>query len=168
MTENGLYLYLGVYPNIENAEADFEDLAKLYSSGRFKTYDAAVVSKDAEGRIHVKKHEKPTQHAAWTGIGVGAVLGVLFPPSIIATAAVGGVAGGLIGHVWKGMSRADVKELGEALDAGEAALLVVAPPEVEEQAERLLSRSRQRVVKQLDVDHHQFAEALAEAEKQQA
>jgi len=167
MAENGLYLYLGVYPTAEGAEADFEDLAKLYSSGRFKTYDAAVVTKDAEGKIHVKKHEKPTQHAAWTGIGVGAVLGVLFPPSLIATAAVGGVAGGLVGHLWKGMSRADVKELGEALDAGQAALLVVAPPEVEEQAERLLSHSRQRVVKQLDVDHHQFAEALAEAEKQQ-
>ena len=168
MTENGLYLYLGVYPTAAAAEADFEDLAKLYSSGRFKTYDAAVVSKDTEGRIHVKKHEKPTQRAAWSGIGVGAVLGVLFPPSIIVTAAVGGVAGGLVGHLWKGMSRADVKELGEALDADEAALLVVAPPEVKEQAARILSRSRQRVVKRLDLDHHQFAEALVEAEKQQS
>jgi uncharacterized membrane protein len=167
MAENGLYLYLGVYPTPAGAEADYEDLAKLHGSGRIGAYDAAVVTKDAEGKVHVQKHEKPTQHAAWSGIGVGAVLGVLFPPSIIATAVVGGVAGGLVGHLWKGMSRADVKELGEALDEGQAALLVVAPPEVEEQAERLLSRSRQRVVKQLDVDHHQFAEALAEAEKQQ-
>jgi uncharacterized membrane protein len=167
MTENGLYLYLGVYPTAAGAEADYEDLVKLHHEGLMGTYDAAVVSKDAEGKVHVQKHEKPTQHAAWSGIGVGAVLGVLFPPSIIGAAVVGGVAGGLVGHVRKGMSRADVKELGGALDEGQAALLVVAPPEVEEQAERILSRSRQRVVKQLDLDHHQFAEALAEAEKQQ-
>ncbi len=166
MTEKGLVLYLGVYPDAAQAQADYDDLKMLHSSGRMGTYDAAVVSKDAEGRVHVHKREKPTQHAAWTGVGVGAVLGVLFPPSIIATAAVAGAAGGLVGHLWKGMSRADVKELGDALDAGQAALLIVASPDAEWQAERILSRSRERVVKQLDVDHHQFAEALAEAEKE--
>lgn len=165
--DKALYLCLGVYPNVDLAAADYKDLAYLHGSGRMGTYDAAIVTKDAEGKVHVKKHEKPTQHAAWTGIGVGAVLGVLFPPSIIATAAVGGAAGGLVGHLWKGMSRTDVKELGEALDEGQAALLVVAPPGIEEQAERILSRSRQRVVRQLDVDHHEFAAALAEAERQQ-
>jgi uncharacterized membrane protein len=168
MAERGLLLYLGVYPDAAGAEADYEDLKVLHHSGRMGTYDAAVISKDAEGKVHIKKREKPTQHATWTGVGVGAVLGVLFPPSIIGTAVVTGAAGGLIGHLWKGMSRADVKELGEALDAGEAALLVVASPDAEWQAERILSRSRERVVKQLDVDHHQFAEALAEAEKQHA
>ncbi len=53
------------------------------------------------------KHEKPTQHAAWTGIAVGAVVGILVPPSIIGSAAVLGVTDGLMGHLWRGMSRAD-------------------------------------------------------------
>ena len=110
------------------------------------------------------KHEKPTQHAAWTGIGAGAVLGLLFPPSIIAGAVVGGLAGGLSGHLWKGMSRADVKEFGETLDSGDAALIVVGAPALREQTERVLSGARRRVVKQLDVDHHEFAAALVEAE----
>ncbi len=167
MTEKGLHLYLGVYPNAEGAEADYHDLTILHSSGRLGTYDAAVVVKDEQGKVHIKKREKPTEHAAWTGIGVGAVLGVLFPPSIIGTAIVGGVAGGLIGHVWKGVSRGDIKEMGEALDAGEAAFIVVASPEADWQEERILSRAHQRVVKRLDVDHHEFAAALAEAEKQQ-
>jgi len=35
-----------------------------------------------------------------------------------------------------------------------------------EQAERVLSRSRKRIVKPLDVDHKAFAEALAEAERE--
>jgi len=54
---------------------------------------------------------------------VGAVVGILFPPAILVDAAIGGLAGGAIGHSWRGMSRKDVKEPGELLDEGDAALL---------------------------------------------
>jgi hypothetical protein len=37
---------------------------------------------------------------------VGAVIGILLPPASIGTAAVGGVGG----HLWRGISRADVNE----------------------------------------------------------
>ncbi len=95
-------------------------------------------------------------------------MGLLFPPSIIVGGIVGGLAGGLGGHQWKGMSRADVKELGEALDAGDAALIVLGSPALREQTERILSGARRRVVKPLDVKHHEFAAALAEAEARSA
>ncbi len=164
MASDGLILYLGIYDSQARAEQDFEELAELHRSGRVGTYDAAIVEKDEHGGVKLRKHEKPTQHAAWTGIAAGAVLGLLFPPSIVAGAAVGGVAGGLAGHLWKGMSRADVRELGEALDSGDAALIIVGGPALREQTERILSGARRRVVKQLDVKHHEFAAALAEAE----
>ena len=64
---------------------------------------------------------KPTQHGAWTGIGVGGLLGILFPPSLLGSAIVGGTAGAVIGHLWHGMSRGDMKDLGETLDEGQAA-----------------------------------------------
>ena len=163
MADERLVLYLGVYADVERAEADYRDLVALHQSGRVGTYDAAVVDKDEAGHVSLTKHEKPTQHAAWTGIGVGAVLGILFPPSIIGTAVVAGTAGGLVGHLWKGMSRADVKELGEALDEGQAALLVVGSPDLRVQTERILSRARQRIVRPLDVKHHEFAAALQQA-----
>ena len=164
MATDGLVLYLGVYESPARAEQDFEELAELHRSGRVGTYDAALVEKDEDGRVKLRKQEKPTQHAAWTGIGAGAVVGLLFPPSIIVGGIVGGLAGGLGGHLWKGMSRADVKELGEALDSGDAALIVLGSPALREQTERILSGARRRVVRQLDVKHHEFAAALAEAE----
>ena len=83
-------------------------------------------------------------------------------------AIVGGLAGGLGGHLWKGMSRADVMELGEALDSGDAALLVIGSPALREQTERILSGARRRVVKQLDVKHGEFAAELAAAEREAA
>ena len=163
MADERLVLYLGVYTDEGRAQADYDDLVALHQSGRVGTYDAAVVVKDEAGRVTLHKHEKPTQHAAWTGVGVGAVLGILFPPSIIGSAVVAGAAGGLVGHLWKGMSRADVKELGEALDEGQAALVVVGSPDLRVQTERILSRAARRVVRPLSVKHHEFAAALYEA-----
>src|SRR5262249_45707463 len=60
-----------------------------------------------------------------SGAVVGAVVGILFPPSIIVAAGVGAAIGGVSGHLWRGMSRADVKEFGEVIDDGAAALVVV-------------------------------------------
>jgi hypothetical protein len=105
------------------------------------TYDVAVITKDAEGKVHVEKHEKPTQHGARGGIAVGALVGVLFPPSVIGAAAVGGLVGGVGGHLKKGMSRGDAKELGDLLESGQAALIVIGESRVEEELDKALTRA---------------------------
>ena len=120
MADRPVFLYAAVYDDIADAEADYEAVFELHAAGLVGTFDSAVIEKE-DGKVHVHKTEKPTQHGAWTGIAVGAVAGILFPPSIIGTAIAGGVAGGVAGHLWKGMSRSDLKDLGEALDDGDAA-----------------------------------------------
>jgi uncharacterized membrane protein len=127
MAEGPIYLLVATYADEAPAWADYESVKTLHHSGVVGTYDAAVVTRGGDGKVHVHKREKPTQHAAWTGIGVGAVVGLLFPPALIGTAVAGGLAGGLIGHLWKGMSRKQVREIGEQLDAGQAALIVIGP-----------------------------------------
>ena len=47
----------------------------------------------------------------------------------------GAAVGAVIGHLWRGLSRSDVKELGE-VDEGEAALLVVGEGKLEEALDR--------------------------------
>jgi uncharacterized membrane protein len=165
MADEPVFLYLAAYDSEDDARADYEVLQELHAGGVVGTYDAAIVTKDADGKVHVHKHEKPTQHGAWTGIGVGAVIGVLFPPSIIGTAIVGGAAGGLVGHLWRGMSRGDVKELGDALDAGEAALVVVGRSKLEETLDRELRRATKRIEKQVDADAKAFEKELDAAAK---
>ena len=126
------------------------------------TYDAAIVTK-SEGKVHVHKHEKPTQHGAWTGLGVGALVGILFPPSIIASGVVGAAAGGLVGHLWRGMSRSEVKEIGELLDEGDAGLVVIGTSKVEEQVQKAVDRAQRRITKQLDADSTELEKHLSEA-----
>jgi uncharacterized membrane protein len=164
MADEPVFLYLATYDSEAAAREDYEVLKELHAAGVVGTYDAALVTKDQEGRIHIHKHEKPTQHGAWTGIGVGAVIGVLFPPSIIGTAVVGGAAGGLIAHIWRGMSRGDVKELGEALDDGEAALIIFGRSKLEEALERELRRANKRIEKLVDADAKQFEKELQRAQ----
>jgi uncharacterized membrane protein len=168
MADQPLFVFVGVYPSQDAAHADYEVLREAHAAGLVGTYDAADVFKDADGKVHVHKHEKPTQHGAWTGAAVGAVIGILFPPSIIGAGVVGAGAGGLVGHLWRGMSRSDVHELGEALDAGEAALIVIGRSRVLEQAEKLLTRAERTLEKELKADNEAFERELDEAAKEGA
>ncbi|MFN8164137.1 MAG: DUF1269 domain-containing protein [Solirubrobacterales bacterium] len=151
MADRPVFLYAAVYDDIAAAEADYEAVFELHAAGLVGTFDSAVIEKE-DGKVHVHKTEKPTQHGAWTGIAVGAVAGILFPPSIIGTAVAGGVAGGVIGHLWKGMSRSDLKELGEALDEGDAALVVIGESKVDEQIEKATKRAKKVIEKEIDAE----------------
>lgn len=151
MADRPVFLYAAVYDDIASAEADYEAVFDLHAAGLVGTFDSAVIEKE-DGKVRVHKTEKPTQHGAWTGIAVGAVAGILFPPSIIATAAAGGVAGGVVGHLWKGMSRGDLKDLGEALDEGDAAVIVIGESKVDEQIEKATKRAKKLVKKEIDAE----------------
>ena len=66
---------------------------------------------------------------AWIGIAgtvVGGLLGLLYPPVILLTAAAGGGIARAAGHLWHGVSRKDIAELGALIDIGEGAVLVIA------------------------------------------
>jgi len=163
MADRPVFLFAAVYDEIADAEADYEGVFELHAAGAVGTFDAAVIEKE-DGKVRVHKTEKPTQHGAWTGIAVGAVAGILFPPSIIGTALVGGVAGGVVGHLWKGMSRGDLKDLGEALDDGNAALIVIGESKVDEQIEKAVKRAKRVIEKQIDADADELKRAVEAAE----
>jgi uncharacterized membrane protein len=168
MSDKPVFVYAATYAERADAEADYDSLLDLHAAKLVGTYDVALITKDHDGKVHVMKHEKPTQHGAWTGIAVGAVVGVLFPPSVLGGAVVGGVAGGVIGHVRRGMSRGDAKELGDFLDEGQAALIVVGESRLEEQLDKALTRAEKSIEKELDADAKEFERELKEAEKESA
>jgi uncharacterized membrane protein len=161
-----LFLYAASYPDEETAQLDYEAVKNLHAEGVIGTYDAAIVYKDAEGKVHVHKHEKPTQHGAWTGVAVGAVVGVIFPPSVIGAAVVGGAAGGLIGHFRGGLSRDDAKEIASLVDEDGTVLLVVGQSKLEEYIDKAITHAQRQLQKQVKGDIKDFDKALAEAEKQ--
>lgn len=126
-----IYVYIGTYADEQAAKSDLDVVRELYGDGVVRTYDAAVVTRDSDQKIHLRRHEHTATRTAWHGAAVGALVGVLFPPSLIVSAVAGAAVGGLVGHLWHGMSRTDLKELGEWLDAGQASLVVISTTEID-------------------------------------
>jgi uncharacterized membrane protein len=158
-----VFIYVGTYPSKAAAEADYEVVKDLHMAGAVGTYDAAVVTKDDEGKIHENKDEMATRHGAWGGAAIGALIGCLFPPAIIATTAAGAAIGGVSGHLWRGLSRADVKELGELIDDGQAALVIVGESKVAEAVDEAGLKAEKQVARELDVKPKDIDKALQEA-----
>ena len=160
---DAVFIYIGTYPSWAAARADYDVVKDLHAAGAVGTYDAAVVTKDDGGNVRVNKDEMATRHGAWGGAAVGALVGILFPPAIIATAAVGAAAGGVGGHLWRGMSRADVKELGDVIDDGQAALVIVGESKVEQAVDQAALKAEKHVAKELDVKPKDIDKAVREA-----
>jgi uncharacterized membrane protein len=160
---DGVFIYIGTYPSEPAARADYDVVKDLHALGAVGTYDAAVIRKDESGKVHVNKDEMATRHGGWGGAAAGAVVGILFPPSIIGTALLGGAIGGISGHLWRGMSRADVKELGDLIDANEAALLIIGESTIEDAVNKAALKAEKHVAKELKASSKDVDKAVQEA-----
>ena len=157
-----VFVFIATYRDVVDALVDYGAVKNLYRRGAIDTYDAALVQRDQDGTVHVNKGEKPTRKAAWTGAVVGAVVGVLFPPAILPMMAAGGVTGGLIGRrIRAGMSRGDLEELGETLDSGTAALVVVGKTALADKVAKAVARAQATIEKQVTIDSKNLNRELA-------
>ncbi len=136
--------------------------------GAIGTFDSAVIRKEEDGKVRVTKTEKPTQHGAWTGAGVGALVGLIFPPAVLGAAIVGAGAGGLTGHLSRGISRGDLKELGDELEAGTAAVIVLGESKLEEQLEKATARANKLIAKELDAEADELEREIEAAAREDA
>jgi uncharacterized membrane protein len=159
-----MFLYAGEYENVDDAKADLEVLKELHREHVVGTYDAAVVTKTDDGKVKiVEKIEKPTQHGGWAGMAVGAAMGLIFPPSILVGGLLGAGAGALIGHLEGGMSRSDLKEVGEMLEDSEAALIVVGEATIERAVDDATRGAKKELKKEIRADAREMERAVDEA-----
>ena len=177
MAIDTLIAYAGIYDSVEDAEADYDLVKALHTEvGLIDAYDAAIVERREDGKTKiVKKHETPTRVGGVLGGGVGLATGLvvaLFPfaavgGGLLAGATAGGaILGAVSGHAAAGMSRHDLKELGEHLDSGTAGLVVVAVSDMGAKVEASMKRAAKLEQKELKADAAEIekdASAAAEA-----
>jgi uncharacterized membrane protein len=165
-------VYVGVYPGLDGAQADYDLVKDLHrKAGLIDAYDAAVIHRRADRKVKiVRKHETPTRVGGVLGGGFGLATGlvvVLFPFAAIgggllaATTAGGAVLGAVAGHASAGMSRHDLKEIGEHLDSGQAGLVVVAASDMGAKIEREMRHAAKIEKKRLEVDVEDIARDAA-------
>jgi uncharacterized membrane protein len=173
-----LLAYVGVYDSVADAEADYQAVKELHTeAGLIDAYDAAVIERRDGGKTKiVKKHETPTRVGGVLGGGVGLATGLvvaLFPFAAVGggllagTTAGGAILGAVAGHAAAGMSRHDLKELGEHLDTGQAGLVVIAVSDMASKVERAMKRAAKVQEKELKADTEEL-ERDASAAKETA
>jgi uncharacterized membrane protein len=108
----------------EDALAALGSIRALEADGRIGPEDTAVVTKDADGKVHVKNE---LSSGTETGAVVGAVLGSLLLTVFPVVAIVGGaVLGGLVGRAASpGIDDGFVKEVEANLAPGGSALFLL-------------------------------------------
>jgi uncharacterized membrane protein len=155
--------YVGAYDSVDDAVSDYDGVKVLATElNLIDAYDAAVIERKESGKVKiVKKHETPTRVGGVLGGGVGLATGLaiaLFPAAAIgggllaATTGGGALLGAAAGHAAAGMSRSDLKDLGEHLDKGHAGLVVVGVSDLEAKVQGAMKKAKKIEEKQLKAD----------------
>jgi uncharacterized membrane protein len=113
------------FDSATEAENVLGELKSQSKFGNISLDDTAVVSKDADGKVHVRNN---VSHGTMTATGIGALLGLLlsFIAFPVAGLLIGGALGAGVGRlVDLGIDGKFVKQVSEALEPGTSALFVL-------------------------------------------
>jgi uncharacterized membrane protein len=136
---------VAVYDQMPAAEADWDVIEENATNGVLDLADAALVTREEDNIVPVKRQS----HEGWgKGAVAGAIVGLLFPPSILGGALVGAAGGGLLARMNRSLDRGDINDLGSVMDEGTIALVVVTSQDTADAVPRLLRRAKKQVTKQ--------------------
>ena len=141
MSTSTVEIFVATYDTVGGAADAAKAFKAAQRDGAIDLIDAAVVVHTAEGKVTIDETADPSgKKWAKRGAIAGGVVGLIFPPSIILSAAVGGGAGGVWGKIRdKGFKDDDLKEIGNSLPPGTSAIIAVAEDRMVEQLERSLA-----------------------------
>ena len=137
MSDNPIEIFIAKFGDEVAAKQSLEDFQAMDREGSIDLIDAAVIVRGADGKVRFEETADPSgKKWAKRGAIAGGVVGLIFPPTLIASAVVGGGAGGLWGKIRdKGFKDEDLKAVGEEMDPGTSAIIAIAEDHVIERLE---------------------------------
>src|ERR1019366_1597587 len=121
MSDTEFDVVIAAYLIPDLAQQDFDTLVGLVKDKQLTVEGVALVTNDAEGKVTVKETGDHLGRKGMTvGGGVGLAVGLLAPP-LLASVAVGGAAGALVGKFARHRVESGLAEkMGAALPPGSA------------------------------------------------
>jgi uncharacterized membrane protein len=119
-------IVVAAFQSEDQAQKAYDDLKTSQKEGVIHIQNAAILRKNADGKLHVKDvHDMGGGKGAAIGGVLGAALGVLAGP--VGWMALGGAAvgGAMAKHADGGFSNARLEKLGEGLKPGTSAIVAV-------------------------------------------
>lgn len=137
MSSNPVQVFIAAFGSEDGAAAALKDFRAMDREGSIELIDAAAIVRTADDKVKVEETADPSgKRWAKRGAIAGGLAGLIFPPSIIGTALVGGAGGGIWGKIRdKGFRDEDLEAIGESLQPGSSAIIAIAEDRV---VERLL------------------------------
>ena len=138
MAGSNVQVFVAAFDDETQAADTLKQFRTMDRDGSLDLIDAAVVIRRPDGKVTFTETADPSGKTwAKRGIVAGGLVGLIFPPSILVSAAVGGVGGGTWGKLRdKGFDDEELKRVGESLPPGGSAVIAIAEDRVVEQLER--------------------------------
>ena len=161
-TDAPVDLYVAAYDDPDAARGDWDAVKQLAKDDVIKVDGLILVSRRSDGKIHVDDDFHETAKGAkWGAVG-GAVIGLIFPPALLASAAVGaGVgagAGALLSHADKTAIKEDVED---TLPPDSSGIVAVFEEQWAEDIDKALSNASNVTKEQVDADSANQVKAAA-------
>lgn len=155
-------LYIAAYNDPDAARADWDAIKQAATDDLIKVDGLILVSRGADGKIDVDDDFHETRKgAAWGAVG-GAVVGLIFPPALLASAAVGaGIgagAGALVSHGEKEEIKADVDD---TLPVNSSGIVAIFEEQWADDIDKKLSNASSVTKEKVDADSADEVKAAA-------
>ena len=127
MSETPIQLIVVAFKDEKAAAEALKSLKRAQKEKLIKIENAAVLHKDAKGKLHIKETaDMGGKQGATLGGVAGAAIGVIAGPALLVPAAVGALIGGLTAKLRdSGFSDARLQALGDGLKPGSSAIVAV-------------------------------------------
>jgi uncharacterized membrane protein len=119
-------LYIAAYSDPDAAQTDWDAIKEL-ARERVITVDALLlVSRDLDGKIHVKDNAHDVGVGTVLGAAGGLLIGLVFPPAFLASGVVGGALGAGVGGLVSHHEKKEIKsEVEDSLPPGSSGIVAL-------------------------------------------
>ena len=146
--EAPLDLYIASYDDPEAAKQDWEGIKQLTKDKVFSVEALVLVRRTDDGKIHIKDNAHSVGAGAAIGAVTGGLIGLIFPPALLASAAVGAGIGAGAGASVKQLEKHQVKaDVERTLPPGTSGIVVLLEERWVSEAEKALAQASKS-------DHH--------------
>ncbi len=128
------------FDTLGGANLAVEKLASMEKAGLLDVENTVTISKNAWDKLDVNQiGDVSAGQGAKIGAIVGGVVGLIFPPSLLATAALGAAIGGITAKLrGEQLSGDDIKAMAESMSPGTSMLVTVMEPQWADEVEAAL------------------------------
>jgi uncharacterized membrane protein len=119
-------LYIAAYHDPDSARGDFDALKELVRDGAIFIDVAVLVSRDDDGKVKVDENAHEVAGGSMVGAAAGFVIGLIFPPGLIAATVAGGAAGAGLGGLLSHHRGTEIKkDVEQVLPIGSSGIVTV-------------------------------------------